>query len=438
MQLHVFKVDEIIISANRQRKEFTPESLLELAGSITQNGLLHPVVVRREGDRIVLVAGERRIRALHYVWQFGDVVRCGEYSFKEGEVPAVYLGELDALAAEEAELEENIQRQDLSWQERAAATSRLTALKNKLAQRDGVSPPTIAELTEEVRGSRSGSAQEETRKELIVARYLDDEDVVKAKNVDDAFKILKRKEATKRNVELAAEIGKTFSAAKHSLYNEDCRPWLRDQPAETFDVVLSDPPYGMGADEFGDAGGKAVGAHGYADSYENWQELFILGAVCQQLFRVAKSQAHCYLFCDVDRFQELRHLMVLAGWKVFRTPLIWHKPTAMRAPWPLSGPLRRYELILYAVKGDRQVTRLYPDVVSYASDDNLGHAAQKPVGLFLDLLRRSVKPGDTVLDFACGTGPIFPACHELQCIATGVELDPAAYAIAAKRLGELK
>jgi len=79
-----------------------------------------------------------------------------------------------------------------------------------------------------------------------------------------------------------------------------------------------------------------------------------------------------------------------------------------------------------------------PDVVTYASDDNLGWAAQKPVALLTDFLSRSCRAGDSVLDPFAGSGSIFPAAHELKIKATGIELDSVAYGIAAKRLGGLK
>ena len=126
------------------------------------------------------------------------------------------------------------------------------------------------------------------------------------------------------------------------------------------------------------------------------------------------------------------------GWSVFRTPLIWYKRNGMRAPWPEYGPQRKYETILYATKGKRPVLKKAGDVLDYPPDINLGHAAQKPVALFEDLLRRSCHPGDTVLDPFAGTGTIFPAAHVLKCRATGVELDQASYGIAVKRLEQLK
>jgi len=77
-------------------------------------------------------------------------------------------------------------------------------------------------------------------------------------------------------------------------------------------------------------------------------------------------------------------------------------------------------------------------VLEHSPDSNLGHAAQKPVALFKDLLSRSVKPGDRVLDPFGGSGPILPAAHELPCTATLVEIDPASFGIAVKRSRELK
>ena len=99
---------------------------------------------------------------------------------------------------------------------------------------------------------------------------------------------------------------------------------------------------------------------------------------------------------------------------------------------------RLSETILYAVKGKRTTLRMAGDILDYPSDSNLGHSAQKPVALFEDLLRRSVLPGNTVLDPFCGTGPIFPAAHASKCRATGVELDQASYGLTVKRIERLK
>ena len=429
-------ITDLLISPTRQRREFEPNSIMELTESIMSKGLLHPIVVREGlGSELLLVAGERRIKAMINLWQLGGTLRCDGETFLEGELPYVTLGELDTITAKEAELEENVRRIDLTWQERVQARADLKELRTSQAMAVGKPAPTTADLSLELFGEIHGNSQERLRKELIVSQHLNNPDVAAAKTVDEAVKILKRAETSKKNIELAERVGRTFTSAVHRVGLGDSLVLMKELPSETFDVILTDPPYGMGADEFGDSGGRTPGAHGYVDSYQNWLDL--IPTMAAQAFRVAKPQAHIYVFCDIDRFPELKAFMQNMGWRVHRTPIIWHKPNGMRMPWPEHGPQRKYELILYAVKGNRMVTKIAPDVITISADENLGHAAQKPVGLFSDLLRRSVIPGNTILDPFCGTGPIFPAAHELKCMATGFELDSASYGIAVKRINEL-
>ena len=104
-------------------------------------------------------------------------------------------------------------------------------------------------------------------------------------------------------------------------------------------------------------------------------------------------------------------------------------------PWPEQGPKRRYELILYAVKGNRPVTGVYSDVIeSVMTEENLAHGAQKPVSLYVDLLSRSTLPGNSVLDFFMGSGTIFPACNKLKLTATGMEINKTYYNLALSRI----
>ncbi|MGH9429284.1 MAG: DNA methyltransferase [Terriglobia bacterium] len=434
MQLHTVNLDDLVIP-ERQRREFKPEELVKLANSISQTGLIQPIVIRRnEAGGMTLVAGERRIRAMVYVWNFGQRVKCGETWFGEGDLPCIYQGEMDPIDAFEMELEENIRRVDLTWQERATATTQLADLRRQQAIKKGEPTPSLADLAKEVRGE-SNNAIEATRKELIVSRYLQDPDVAGAKSIDDAFKVLKRKEERQKNIDYAAEIGATFTAKVHTAIQGSCLEIMPTLHPESFDVILTDPPYGIDADQYGDSGGRVPGAHRYDDSLENWA--YLMRGFSVESFRLGKPAAHLYVFCDVDNFVTLKRIMADAGWKVFRTPLIWFNPSAMRTPWPEQGPQRKYQMVLYAIKGDKPVNQIFPDLVSYSSDENLGHEAQKPVALYDDLLRRSIHPGDEVLDPFCGSGPIFPAAHALKCKATGIELDQGAYGISVTRLEKL-
>lgn len=425
-------ITNIQLAPNRQRSTFAPDRLNELRESIEARGLFHPIVLREERGQFFLVAGERRLRAVSELYDLGGTFTHDNDPVPAGHIPYVSLGELSVLDREEAELEENIRREDLTWQERASATARLAELRRKQGEAGLIPPPTTSSLAEEIRGSGVGHAREATRREMIVAAHLDKPEVAAAKTVDDAFKILKREESLTKNRELAATVGKTFTAESHRLHHKDATEWLLECPSGAYDVILTDPPYGMSADQFGDAGGCATAGHDYGDTQEVFERC--VAALVSQSMRITKPTAHLYCFCDLEKFSILRETFQLAGWEVHRTPLIWHKPNGNRVPWPQYGPRRQYELILYAVKGKRPVNLIGSDILTFPSDKNLGNSAQKPVALLSELLKRSCRPGDTVLDPFCGTGSIFPAAHAAKILATGVEIDPASYGIAAGRL----
>ncbi len=430
--------DSVIISDNRQRRAFDEGKLRELANSIENEkiGLLHPIVIRRDNNRTILVAGERRLRAFKDSHELGVAVWHAGQQVPIGMIPYLDIGEMDPLDAWEAELEENIKRADLTWQERANATAQLMELRKQQAEVKGTPQPTVSSIAQEILGRSDGYYHGHTRQELVLSKHLDDPDVAGAATPEKAMKVLRRKEDNARNVKLAAEVGKIAASDMHKIYHADSEQWITTVPDGTYDVILTDPPYGMDADQFGDSGGMAEGAHGYADSAEILAR--ILKWMPAQIFRVAKPQAHAYLFCDFSWFGAVKGAMEAAGWKVFRTPFIWHKPSGFRAPWPDQGPQRRYEICLYAVKGDKHTAKLGGDVITAAPDENLGNAAQKPVALYVDLLSRSIIPGDHVLDLFAGSGTILPAAHALKCRATAVEMGDASYAICTKRLKELK
>lgn len=430
--MQLIPLSKIEISPNRQRREFDPKKLLELMESIRTHGLMHPIVIR---EPATLVAGERRLRAMTDLHRLRLPFQCNGVPVPPDEIPTTRLGDLSPIAALEAELEENVQRADLTWQERAQAIARIAEIRKEQAEVAGAPIPSVAELAEEVRGSSRGSAHEYTRKELILAKHMDNPEVAKAKSVEEAFKALKRQESAKKNAELAETYGRTFTATTHTLLLGNSEEVLHTLPEGSFDCLITDPPYGMGADSFGDSGGRAAGAHGYLDDEKALDSSIQI--VYNHALPLLKPEAHLYVFCDIDAFPRWRSALSALGLQVHRTPLIWHKPNGSRMPWPEHGPQRRYEVICYAVRGKRPVLRIAGDVISIPTDENLGHGAQKPVELYQDLLSRSVRPGDSALDPFCGTGPIFPAAHALKVRATGIERDAAAYGISLTRIQEL-
>lgn len=92
-------LSDITPNPYQPRKQFKQESLDELADSIKQYGLLQPILVYKEEDHYVLIAGERRLRASKIL---------GLEKIK------AILAEIDLNQLREVALIENIQREDLN------------------------------------------------------------------------------------------------------------------------------------------------------------------------------------------------------------------------------------------------------------------------------------------------------------------------------------
>jgi len=424
MKVETLPIHTITIPENRHRGEFDEKKIEELMDSILAVGNLHPPVLRNSED--TLLAGERRLRAISLISERGLSYFCAGVTVSPGHVAILRAKELSDIELREAELEENLRRVDLSWQERERAIADLHNLRTE--QTNG--KQTFRDTATELLGREPNRAEPTimVRNAGIIAQHLDDPDVLKAKNSKEAMKIITKKAERKLRELLAEQYGSESVSEKHCLENIDAITGMKALDDALIDVVLSDPPYGIEAQNFGD---QAEGDHLYDDSYETWIDL--MKAFANESFRITKDQAHAYIFCDPRRFNELSEIFYQAGWNVWNTPIIWDKSNGM-LPRPDHGPRRTYETILYAIKGEKTTTAVYNDVIRFAAESDRQHAAQKPVGLYVNLLRRSTMPGDKIIDPFAGSGTIFPAALEVNCFAFGFELDPASYAIALGRM----
>ena len=126
-------VAEIRPNPRQPRRDFPPGELAELALSISQVGVLQPLTVRRTPGGWELIAGERRLRAA----QLAGLLR----------VPCLPM-EADSDASALLALVENLQRQDLTVWEEAAALRQLIdrhhLSQEEAAQRVGKSQSAVA------------------------------------------------------------------------------------------------------------------------------------------------------------------------------------------------------------------------------------------------------------------------------------------------------
>lgn len=419
---------DVIIPDNRQRREFDEGKLNELAASIEAKGLMHPVVLRN--DVRTLVAGERRMRAITILHSQGRQFQfCGQ-PVPPDNVPYTTLGMLSDLELREAELEENIIRVDLHWAEIAKAQAELHRLRVEQHGEFDLSTGegwTATDTASEVKGRPAKKHEiQEITTALALEEFLDDPIVAAARNPREALKAIKEEKKRIHRASRAKEFDATRS--EHLLIHGSCYDYL-ETTQEKFDVIITDPPYGIDIDKITFWDGDS---HDYDDSDAAFLE--VAERFSKLAYRATADQAHAYIFCDIRRFNDLFVGFELAGWDCWPLPLIWAKGNTGSFPNADYGPRRTYEAILYANKGRKQVTAMYTDVIPITNPGKQNHPAGKPVDLYINLLRRSVVPGDKVFDGFAGGGPIFPACDELKCIAFACELNEKYYHMALESL----
>ncbi len=125
----VVALDEITPNPMQPRQDFDGERLTELVDSLKQNGMMQPLVVKKQENGYIIVAGERRYRAARLAGLT--------------EAPVVVMDVADDTRMLELALIENIQREDLNPVELANAYKRLIEqcqiTQNDLAVRVGKS-----------------------------------------------------------------------------------------------------------------------------------------------------------------------------------------------------------------------------------------------------------------------------------------------------------
>lgn len=126
-------ISKISPDPGQPRKTFNDESLEELALSIKEHGIIQPLIVKKDGNNYLIIAGERRYRAAEKI------------GLKE--LPVI-VRDFNEQKAREISLIENLQREDLNAIEEAQAIKELMEAydltQEEIAKKLGKARPSIA------------------------------------------------------------------------------------------------------------------------------------------------------------------------------------------------------------------------------------------------------------------------------------------------------
>lgn len=415
---------------NRQRKTMDLKKLEELAESIrdltevlaSTGGLLHPIVVRtphedekellKEGQLKVLVAGGRRYAA--------------HMMLKRSEIAATDISELDPISAEIAELDENLKRANINWDEEVTARARIHALRQ--AQNPG---QTLAQTEKEI--NPDGKVSGQLSRDLKLHRAMQvDPSLKQATGKASALRILAHKEHVNERARIVSKAVNSDITAK--LFTADGATFIRTLDTNSVDLVFSDLPYMIDYFETSEAGQNMKGQ--YDDSPDACRDFII--DILPEMGRVVKPTGWIILFMCYEWHKWLdTHLNNVCMihyeyrdhkgktecnhkggseakcWflKCEMPPWIWtRRGKGNHGHWPELHASNRYEMLVVANAGSAKLlkTATYPhenvlDFEPVPSADRF-HAMQKPLELCQEIIGRTTIPGELVLDICMGSG----------------------------------
>ncbi|MGC4087408.1 MAG: hypothetical protein QM756_05870 [Polyangiaceae bacterium] len=148
------------------------------------------------------------------------------------------------------------------------------------------------------------------------------------------------------------------------LFQYDAVEWLRSLPAESVDLVITDPPYE--SLEKHRAVGTTTRLKVSAASSNVWFRIFPnarFPELFSELYRVMRKHSHFYLVCDSETAFIAKPEAEKAGFKFWK-PLVWDKCIAPDTPvWTTEGVRQAAEISA----GDRVATPDGRDVAVLAT-----------------------------------------------------------------------
>jgi ParB/RepB/Spo0J family partition protein len=398
-----------ILVKDRQREDYG--DLTGLAASINRWGQLQNILVEppNEEGNYALVAGGRRL---------AGIAAAG----KNSALAKIYEGPLDDLALQELELEENIQRKDLSWQEKEKAVANIHRVKQRSAEKEGKTWST------QDTANLIGQSLRRVQNALELTKAVENNpDVAAADTAFGAMQRLTRQKDLKRRQEdvevrrLAEKVGMK-QKVDVQFVNLDAAEAMKDIGSETQDFVITNPPFGVDIEDVFTSDKKI-----YEDNPDE------ISALCRKVFheayRILKPDRWFVAFYPTLKLDEARRFLAEAGFKFQKVPAVWVKPNKRvgNVGDGTQALVIGYEQFFFARKGDARFHEAPPtnNVFSFDTPDSSRmHPLQMPPELWEAILRLITLRGERGVEPFSGSGSGGIAAIRRDLHYLGIELDP--------------
>jgi site-specific DNA-methyltransferase (adenine-specific) len=210
----------------------------------------------------------------------------------------------------------------------------------------------------------------------------------------------------------------------------DAVEWLRAQPGESIDLLVTDPAYE--SLEKHRAIGTTTRLKHSKGSSNDWFTVFPnerFAELFAEAFRVLKRNTHLYLFCDAETMFIAKPEAERAGFRFWK-PLVWDKRTIGMGYHYRA----RYEFILFFEKGKRRLNDLGVADVITVPRIHRGYPAEKPAAVSEVFIKQSSAPGELIADPFMGSGSVGVAALRNGRRFCGTDLNPEAVRLTVDRL----
>jgi DNA modification methylase len=421
------KIEEVLVE---DRLRVDMGDIDELCNSIREFGLIQPIVLARQGNK--LVAGGRRFAALqrlntkelehgvHYIWNY----------------------ETDGLRLKAIELEENIRRKDLSWQEIVNGKAQLLQTMQQIHGAPSGGRPKVgttggfgvAKLAAML-GESIGAVSQDLQVAEAISQFPG---LARAETKGNALTQLKILGAVaSMTVSNKANPVKANQRSWH-LYEMD----FRDQDVqsgteiqdESVDLIWSDLPYGSDVGEM--SAHKATSQIGNFDD-SKLNVLKLLSSIAEESYRVLRPDRYAVFCFGFITYTELVFELTRVGFTVNPVPFVWSKNTKSGEN-PTTRYSNCYEPLIVCQKGNPVFIRPgRGNLLTIPQEQGKLQAVQKPIQLIKEFLLDMCGPGSTVVDWCAGTGSTGVAAHQVGMKSILFEKDPSMAMLARTRLEAL-
>jgi adenine-specific DNA-methyltransferase len=208
-----------------------------------------------------------------------------------------------------------------------------------------------------------------------------------------------------------------------TLYHGDCREILPELPPESFDLVLTDPPYLVSyAGRWGSDWGAIEG-----DSDQSW-----VLPVYRELWRTLKPDALCATFYGWPSADVFFDAWSLVGFRPVSVLVL------IKGRWGLGYFTRaQHEQAYLLAKGSpKKPQAAISDVLVWDDSSQQVHPNQKPLGVISRLISTYSTEKASILDPFCGSGTTLVAARNSARRAVGIEIEERYCEVAARRLSQ--